>query len=162
MQIFVVFPSSFLHLFIHFPIKNNAAVTIPAPTLQTPAWELLFVYCCLWVKREVNSYKQVVWVSLESGSPVSPECSMLADRYFVRLTPLRFMVREQLILGERWARLFCTQLFFPLVPVVDAWYQLKLSSVYLSGPISPTPEPSPLQTNPSFSLEGSTVLKVWP
>lgn len=86
------------------------------PILQTPAWELPFVHCCLWVKSQVDSYKSVVWVSLETGSPVSPTGDIVGSilgwyRYLIRLTPLRFVIRKQPRLIEHWAKLSCIQLW---------------------------------------------------
>ena len=48
-QTFVIFLSSFHHLFI--PFCRKKIMLQWASTLQTPVWELPFVFCCLWVKR---------------------------------------------------------------------------------------------------------------
>ena len=112
---------SFIYLFL-FAVKKIMLQW--ASTLQTQVWELPFVYCCLWVKR--GEFTQMGDLGLPRArescfSWRRAHCRFYVDVGFIRLPPLRFMVREQPILEEHWANFSCTQLFFLLVLGVDIW-----------------------------------------
>lgn len=120
-------------LFIHFCYYKQC--WNDHPILQTPAWELPFVHCCLWVKSHTDFHQSVVWVFLETGSAASPTGdsvgSILVDEYLIRLTLPRFTTREQPRLVEHWAKLSCIQLFFPSLSLCFGHLVLVSSSSLL-------------------------------